>query len=539
MLTGWGITLDLVERYARLLNEDTGGDPVSWYSDRFGEDPDYSSLIAELAPSEDDRQQLLSSYFEPDETDRVQGLKVPTAAHHSLARLVAAGFVKVIVTTNFDRLIESAVREVGVEPSVISSADHARGALPLALGECTVVKLHGDYLSTDLRNTSDELSAYPTTMNRLVRGVFSEYGLVVCGWSGGSDAALRKALLRSPNRRFSTYWMHRGALSPFADDLISHRRAIPVAIVDADSGLDALSERVLALAESAEPDPQDTEAAVKLLKRFMSDSTHRIRLHDLVVGEAERIIDRVADFSVSADQELHEYGQRVRNCEECSARLMTLLATGAFFSSDEWHDQTLERAVNLLATHRVPPRSNGSHPRLRMYPTLLSMYALAIGAAAADRIDPVARVLGNVRIEDRNKLTPISLTASSTRVLNAGMLAGVFPELHRPATAISERLYRVLRSATSDLIRDELRFETLFDEAEYLLGIACAAQITPHEGPVGKGAGSYPPERDLPDRMVRRHSRALIALGVFIDQAALEQCRDAYDGQYQKKYWEL
>lgn len=38
-----------------------------------------------------------------------------------IARLVAAGHVRVIITTNFDRLIENALREHGVEPTVIAS----------------------------------------------------------------------------------------------------------------------------------------------------------------------------------------------------------------------------------------------------------------------------------------------------------------------------------------------------------------------------------------------------------------------------------
>jgi len=36
---------------------------------------------------------------------------------------VQHGYIRVIVTTNFDRLLESALREIGVEPTIVASVD--------------------------------------------------------------------------------------------------------------------------------------------------------------------------------------------------------------------------------------------------------------------------------------------------------------------------------------------------------------------------------------------------------------------------------
>jgi hypothetical protein len=123
---------------------------------------------------------------------------------------VADGYLRVIVTTNFDRLLEMALVAAGVQPQVISSPAHAAGATPLAHSRCSIIKVHGDYLSPDLKNTVAELSTYDPSIDRLLDEVLDQYGLVVCGWSGVWDPALRNAILRAPGRRYATYWAHRG-----------------------------------------------------------------------------------------------------------------------------------------------------------------------------------------------------------------------------------------------------------------------------------------------------------------------------------------
>src|SRR5262249_20771903 len=151
--------------------------------------------------------------------------KLPTAAHSAIADLVASGHIKVILTTNFDQLLESALRAINVNPTVIASPDAAAGAIPLAHNPCTVVKLHGDYLDTRIKNTPDELATYEHAINQLLDRVLDEYGLIVCGWSGDWDTALRAALERCPNHRYATYWAARGAPAAQARNLIAMRRA--------------------------------------------------------------------------------------------------------------------------------------------------------------------------------------------------------------------------------------------------------------------------------------------------------------------------
>jgi NAD-dependent SIR2 family protein deacetylase len=72
---------------------------------------------------------LERSYFEPNEDDRNRGVKTPTAAHKAIAKLVGAGYIRVIITTNFDRLMEKALEDIGVVPTVISTPDAVLGLI--------------------------------------------------------------------------------------------------------------------------------------------------------------------------------------------------------------------------------------------------------------------------------------------------------------------------------------------------------------------------------------------------------------------------
>jgi hypothetical protein len=246
--TGWEVVVDLIQKLAHLKGEPCDPTPEAWYKALTGTEPDYSDILDQLSPSPADRAQLLRAYFEPTEEDREQGRKMPTGAHRAIANLVAKGYVRVIVTTNFDRLMEQALSEAGVQPTVISTADAVHGALPLTHSPCTVVKIHGDYLDSRLRNTRPELSAYERPLDDLLDRIFDEFGLLVCGWSAEWDVALRATVERCASHRFGTYWAaYKGNVSGEAEKLIGLRRATVVQISDADSFFQDLAEKIRAL----------------------------------------------------------------------------------------------------------------------------------------------------------------------------------------------------------------------------------------------------------------------------------------------------
>jgi hypothetical protein len=159
--TRWEITLDLIRRLGALDGITEPDDWEAWFGNKYTKEPNYSEILDALAAKPSERQVILQRYIEPDEGENTRR---PTKAHHAIAKLVVDGAVCVILTTNFDRLIENALHEAGIEPTVIASEDALAGATPLIHARCIVIKLHGDHLDRRIKNTDAELGGYAPTI---------------------------------------------------------------------------------------------------------------------------------------------------------------------------------------------------------------------------------------------------------------------------------------------------------------------------------------------------------------------------------------
>jgi hypothetical protein len=261
---------------------------------------------------------------------------------------VAGGYVRVIVTTHFDRLLENALRERGIEPTIVASADALTGAEPITHSACYVLKLHGDYKNARILNTDAELTAYPAQYDALLDRIFDEHGLIVCGWSGEWDHALRAAILRAPNRRYPVFWATRGVIAGGAQELIDHRRARVVAITDADNFFIGLRERVETLSQSQLQNPLSIDLSVNTAKRYLAKPEFRIQLHDLIEDETARIVTRLDsdDFSPQAAWNQAVFRARVRSYESITEPLARMAGV-----LGRWGDDSeLPMLVNVIRT---------------------------------------------------------------------------------------------------------------------------------------------------------------------------------------------
>jgi NAD-dependent SIR2 family protein deacetylase len=128
--SAWGVQEALIERLAA-AHGDEPEDAFAWYEAKFGKPSTYGDLLSSLAGSQSERQALLRGFFEPTDEERDAGLKRPSPAHRAIARLVAHGLVRVILTLNFDRLIETALRDEGIEPTIVASPSDIDGLAPI------------------------------------------------------------------------------------------------------------------------------------------------------------------------------------------------------------------------------------------------------------------------------------------------------------------------------------------------------------------------------------------------------------------------
>ncbi len=178
--SAWETLIDLA-RTAAAAEGAKPTDVIKWWQTRFGKAPTYSDVLESLAANPVDRRALLEPYFRRDEHHSALGERCPSVAHRELAGLVSSGSVRVILTLNFDHLMEEALRDEGVEPTVIVGSRGIEEMEPLHAQTAAVVHLHGEYLSPDLLNTPDELGGYSGPTERLLRQVAEEYGLLIVG----------------------------------------------------------------------------------------------------------------------------------------------------------------------------------------------------------------------------------------------------------------------------------------------------------------------------------------------------------------------
>ena len=475
--TGWEITLDLVLKLANLHGEQCSPDPESWYQKKFGVAPDYSELLNQLAKSPTERQQLLRSYWEPTEQEREKGEKQPTAAHRAIATMVAGGFIRLILTTNFDRLIENALSDVGVVPTILSSPEQVNGAIPLIHTQCCIFKIHGDYLDPCIRNTRAELNQYPAEFDDLLDRIFDEFGLIVCGWSGEWDDALREAIFRAESRRYTTYWTIRDVPNDEVQRLIDHRGAQIVRITDADSFFQKIQQYTESIEESSRPHPLSSEAAVTNLKRYVSGDQYRIQLMDLVDHTIEEVVQAVAGetFSTSTDgaapPNAASITARVRAYEAACSTLLAMAPIGGFWAERQ-HHPIWRRALTRLCTQT----SKGGYSvwlDLQKYPATLLFYALGLGAVEAGRLEFLGFLFTVIvpkdPYEDMSAVEMLHPTYISTS--GAGEALEGMEKHHVP---FSDWLHQALREAVRGIIPDDERYTLIFDKFEMLIALACA-----------------------------------------------------------------
>lgn len=472
--TGWEITLDLIRKLAKLSGETCEPDPERWYLEKFDKEASYSDLLNELAKTQTERQQLLRGYFEPIDEEPEEGVKAPTAAHRAIASLAEKGFVRVIITTNFDQLVETALADEGVVPTILSSPDQVKGALPLIHTQCCVFKVNGDYLDTRIRNTPAELDEYPKEFNELLDRIFDEFGLVVCGWSAEWDGALRNALFRAPSRRFTTYWASRGTPGEEAQRLIDHRRADLILIDDADSFFVDVQQHVESIEEYSRPHPLSTEVAVASLKRYISEPRHRIRLSDLVDVAVNQVLNAasIVDSGELVTQQPNRglVTASLRAYESTCSTLLAIASIGGYWAEDD-NLTAWERAIQRLSAASLG-KGTSWFP-IKTYPTRLLLYAFGIGVVESGKLCHLNRILsttvnyGPTQYQPENVTTALFNIEVTARFPWGRLLDG----MEESVEPLSEWIHDALRQPLKNLIADEQKYSFVFDKLEILIAL--------------------------------------------------------------------
>lgn len=207
---------------------------------------EYAQYFERAHPREDDRRRYLE--------DRVRAA-APSYGHYALAALLAAGRVRIVWTTNMDRVLEDAhVQFAGTTTALtVASLDSGKIALRVLREERWPMlgKVHGDYQSSRLKNVAAELREQDAHIREALVESCRRFGLVVVGYSGRDDSvmdALDAAVADGKGYPQGLFWIHRSDAqpSPRVDNLIGVARAtgIEAEFIQAET-FDEVLDRVL------------------------------------------------------------------------------------------------------------------------------------------------------------------------------------------------------------------------------------------------------------------------------------------------------
>jgi hypothetical protein len=460
--SGWEITLKLIERLGAVRGAGDQVDWAKWYRDTYNEEPSYSDILDALASTPAERRNILHGYIEPKADEEARR---PTKAHHAIAQLVANGHIRVIVTPNFDRLLETALREAGVEPTVVASEDAVSGATPLVHSTCTVIKVHGDYLDLRIRNTQAELAKYPAALDLLLDEIFDSFGLITVGWSGEWDEALRAAIRRTRGRRYPFFWVSRGNVPQIARDLIGERDGRVVTAAGADEFFGRLADVMDALRQSERPHPQSVTMAVALAKKYCREDRYALEWSELLAGEVAKIrstVDQQAYVEPNLEGgSIKKALQLLANCGEGFRRLCMICGR---WGARENRSVSVRAIRSLVQTNTLSGLVAWNH--IRDIPASLAFYWFTVGAMQAGDYDSVRSLFRQTVHRDETE------TALIERLPLHELSSDIWSRLDGfPPYTWSSWLHSLFRNESRDIALAGPDTEAAFDDLEFLVAV--------------------------------------------------------------------
>ncbi|QQR58266.1 MAG: SIR2 family protein [Candidatus Melainabacteria bacterium] len=290
--TGWDITLKQIESLAlrsktfgnlkELSEKEREKRLVSWFKKQYEIDPGYSAVMNIVGTTAIARSNIIKSALEP------KGVHpAPTHAHKAIAKLAELGYFKVIITTNFDRLMENALTEVGIAPEVVYSGASLKGSAPLAFGGVQILKLHGDYKDSRIKNVDKELEKYEPKLSVHLNKILDDYGLIVCGWSAEYDFALRDILEGNRSKRLPLHFCYLNSIGSNAEKIVQKKSGIKIQIKSADAFFKQLGKDIAAL-ENVYMEPPIVASVARAKTKVYITENARIDLTDLIMSAAEK-----------------------------------------------------------------------------------------------------------------------------------------------------------------------------------------------------------------------------------------------------------
>jgi hypothetical protein len=190
---------DYIESLPKNLSE---FQPLNWefFKGAFFNDLKYGFWFEQFSEDPRERQKFIEQLVDD---------KHPQGPYVVLSYLIAQGIFTNVFTTNFDDFIADALMYYcQLKPRVFAHNEIAQ-YINIFSDKPNIVKLHGDFLFENIKNTNKETSFLEKNLDEKLREALVQLNLIVVGYSG-SDFSIMNALNKiKSERNFGLYWCGR------------------------------------------------------------------------------------------------------------------------------------------------------------------------------------------------------------------------------------------------------------------------------------------------------------------------------------------
>ncbi len=160
------------------------------YSQYFYDSSLYGFWFDSFSKSSKDRQYLIEDIIDK---------KEPNGGYLILAMLIKENLFNNIYTTNFDDLINDALIKFSNLKSRIYAHNEVAKFIDFDSKRPNIIKLHGDYLFEDIKNTIAETSELESIFSNKFSSNFEKLGIIVLGYGGNDISIISKIIEAKKN----------------------------------------------------------------------------------------------------------------------------------------------------------------------------------------------------------------------------------------------------------------------------------------------------------------------------------------------------
>jgi len=260
----------------------------SWYES----DQEYAVLFAELYDEPSQRRDYIERCIEGSHL---------SWGYLYLTSLFEAQIFNTVFTTNFDDLINEAcyLYTDKVRP-IVCAHDSEVSNIRITKKRTKIIKLHGDFLFDNIKNTTSETERLEKNMELKLSQFGQEYGLVVIGYGGRDNSVMsiiEKLLRNSDYFKHGVYWCIRRGETPRkrVQDLLTKDRVHAIEITGFDEFMSLVHDQANLQLPPLLVNPM--QVAEQRSKVFCSVPA-TLRDNEIIRHDIARVLDSICEVSM-------------------------------------------------------------------------------------------------------------------------------------------------------------------------------------------------------------------------------------------------